>query len=136
MTMLLISRQLATRLLGAAQAAPHCKVCGLIGGRDGQPLHHYPVANAAADPATEFRLDSAQRDQAEQDLHANGEELLGVYHSHPATPPLPSASDLQACGDSAGLLFVISLNTKGVLEMRAFEPTAGGAAEVPLQVFF
>jgi proteasome lid subunit RPN8/RPN11 len=58
--------------------------------------------------------------EAMRKMRSKGEELFAIYHSHPSTPPKPSAIDLDQANYPGILHIIISLNTKGVLEMRGF----------------
>lgn len=51
---------------------------------------------------------------------AHAEEIIGIYHSHPDCPPLPSKAD---CADaSAGLSYVIVSVYRGrILGMRSWQ---------------
>ena len=53
-------------------------------------------------------------------MRENGEELFAIYHSHPHAPATPSATDLQQAAYPTALYLIISLNTKGVLELQGF----------------
>ncbi len=53
-------------------------------------------------------------------MRENGEALFAIYHSHPTSPAEPSAIDLELAAYPDALYLIISLNTKGVLEMRGF----------------
>lgn len=134
MNELLIPRPLATRLLFEAQKTPDIEVCGLVGGIDGSPISVNPVPNVAADPTRRFLMDSQAQVDAMRGMRERGESLLAVYHSHPATPPEPSARDLDELGYPDALLLIISLNIKGVLEMRGWQRTDGGVREIELKV--
>ena len=116
-----MSRPLATRLLFEAQKQPDREVCGLLSARDGQPCELYPVANVAADPAQRFEMDAGEQIRAMKTMRERGEQLLAIYHSHPSTPPEPSVHDLDGLGYPDALYLIISLNIKGVLEMRAWQ---------------
>lgn len=131
---LLIPRPMATRLLFEAQKNPREEVCGLVGGIDGAPVSIYPAANVAADKARRFELEPQAQLSAMRTMRARGEGLLAVYHSHPASPPEPSARDLAEIGYPEALLLIISLNIKGVLEMRGWRLAPGGVREVVLRV--
>lgn len=132
---LVISRPLATRLLFEAQKQPDLEVCGLVGARDGSPCSLYPVANIAADPARAFEMDPQGQIDAMKAMRERGESLWAIYHSHPAAPPEPSARDLDELGYPDALYLIISLNIKGVLEMRAWRMTGDrGMEEVALRV--
>lgn len=115
-----ITRPLATLLLGLAQKSPQQEICGLIGASEEKPQTVYPVTNIAPDAAQEFEMDPQAQISAFKAMRAKGESLFAIYHSHPQSPPVPSAKDLQDLGYPEALQLIISLNTKGVLEMRAY----------------
>lgn len=115
-----ISRTLVNQLLRHAQQAPEREVCGLIGARDGQPKGVYPVANVADEPDHLFAMDPAAQIAAMRQMREQGEALFAIYHSHPHAPAEPSLRDVQQATYPEALYLIISLNTKGVLELRAF----------------
>lgn len=130
-----ITRPLATLLLGLAQKSPQHEICGLIGASGIKPQTVYPVPNIAPDTAQGFEMDPQSQISAFKAMRAKGENLFAIYHSHPQSPPVPSASDLEDLGYPEALQLIISLDTKGVLEMRAYRNNAvGGAEEVQLSV--
>lgn len=122
-----LPRHLTQQLLHLAQASPDLEICGLIGARDGLPVSCYPVANAAAAPASRFQLDAQGQIDAMRSLRERGETLFAIFHSHPTAPAEPSAEDLAQAAYPEALYLIISLNTKGVLEMRSFRLQADGA---------
>ena len=63
-----------------------------------------------------------------------GESLYAIYHSHPETPPQPSARDLREDYYPDTLKLIVSLNTRGVLEMRAFDTRQASVREIPLEL--
>lgn len=131
----LIPRPLATKLLFEAQKRPDEEVCGLVGTRDGEPRSLYPVANIAPERAYTFKMDPRGQVGAMKAMRERGETLWAIYHSHPDAPPEPSTRDLAELGYPEALYLIISLNTKGVLEMRAWRMNdAGGMEEAVLKV--
>jgi [CysO sulfur-carrier protein]-S-L-cysteine hydrolase len=129
-----ITRPLATLLLGLAQKSPQQEICGLIGSDTKKPLTVYPIANIAANTAREFEMDPQQQISAFKAMRDKGEKLFAIYHSHPQSPPVPSPRDLEDLGHPEALQLIISLNTKGVLEMRAYRKHGAGLEEVQLTV--
>jgi proteasome lid subunit RPN8/RPN11 len=115
-----LPRALVNQILHHAQSSPEREVCGLIGAKDGSPTSWYPVKNAAANPQLRFQLDAAGQIDAMRNMREHGEELFAIFHSHPTTPAEPSSVDLDEAVYLDALYLVISLNTKGVLEMRGF----------------
>jgi len=130
-----IPRKITNQLLHLAQLSPNAEVCGLIGGKNGIPSHCYPVTNAAAQPQQHFLLDTREQIAALARIREQGEELFAIYHSHPSAPAQPSALDLDmAEGYENALYLIISLNTKGILEMRGFSIRDKTAQEVGLSL--
>jgi [CysO sulfur-carrier protein]-S-L-cysteine hydrolase len=127
-----IPRKIANQLLHLAQISPGFEICGLIGSKNGMPAHCYPIKNSAGLPQNRFLLDSGQQISAMAKMRELGEELFAIYHSHPASPALPSTHDLELAAYPDALYLIISLNTKGILEMRGFKITQKTAMEMPL----
>lgn len=129
-----IPRRLANQLLHLAQVSPELEVCGLIGASNGLPVSCYPVANAAATPATRFQLDARGQIDAMRAMREQGETLFAIFHSHPTAPAEPSAEDAAQAVYPEALYLIVSLNTKGVLELRGFRlrPDGAGFQEVVL----
>jgi len=122
-----LPRPLVNQLLHCAQISPNAEVCGLIGARAGEPHTCYPVRNASDAPDVRFRLDAGEQISAMRQMRERGEELFAIFHSHPTSPAEPSPRDLAEAAYPEALYLIISLNTKGVLEMRGFELTEDNA---------
>lgn len=129
-----ITRPLATHLLALAQHSPEREVCGLVGAVGDRPSTVYPVKNIAANAEQAFEMDPQDQINALKTMRVRKERLFAIYHSHPTSPAEPSARDLENIGYPDAYQLIISLNTKGVLEMRAFRLTAEGMREVTLTV--
>ena len=127
-----IPRKLTNQLLHLAQLSPDLEICGLVGSKNGIPSTCYPIANTAEQPQQRFLLDAKQQIAAMSDMRNQGEELFAIYHSHPKAPALPSIHDLEAAAYPDALYLIISLNIKGVLEMRGFRISQRKAQEVVL----
>lgn len=126
-------RAVVNRLLQCAQSQPERETCGLIGGLHGRPVSVYPVANVAEPPTSRFTLDPGQQIAAMRTMRERGEDLFAVFHSHPSAPAEPSARDRAEAGYPDALQLIVSLGTRGVLELRGFRLLPGGGfVEVPL----
>lgn len=134
MTQVVLPRPLVNQLLHYAQISSQREVCGLIGACNSIPTHCYPVSNIAPDPQRQFFMAPQEQIEAMRCMRERGEELFGIYHSHPATPPLPSRSDLIQAAYPGVLYLIISLNTKGVLEMRGFRLQGENYEEIELRL--
>ncbi len=125
-----LSRKLTSQLLHLAQISPDAEICGLVSRKNNVPVQCYPIENIAEQPQNRFTLDPKQQIAAMKQMRENGEELFAIYHSHPTAPACPSTLDLEAATYPEALHFIISLNTKGILELRAFHIANQRATEV------
>jgi len=71
----------------AREDAPN-EACGLILGDGHRVTQIIPAQNIAADPRHHFRVDDALVVQ-------HFSQIIGVYHSHPRSAPVPSSTDRQ-----------------------------------------
>ncbi|MGZ5055538.1 MAG: Mov34/MPN/PAD-1 family protein [Methylobacter sp.] len=129
-----IPRKIANQLLHLAQISPDLEVCGLIGSKEGLPCSCYPIKNTAEQPQQRFQLDPSQQISAMAKMRDLGEELFAIYHSHPTSPAIPSVTDLNLASYPDALYLIISLNTKGILEMRGFKINHKLAQEIALSL--
>lgn len=129
-----LPRPLINQMLHQAQQSPDREVCGLIGSRNGVPVHCYPVANISGEPARLFAMDAKGQIEAMRRMREHGEELFGIYHSHPFTPAVPSPIDTAEDTYPEALYLIISLGTAGVLELRGFRLQSGRFQPVELEV--
>ena len=124
--------KLANQLLHLAQISPEHEICGLISAKNGLAKHCYPIDNVAEPPTHQFLLDAHQQITALTQMRKKGEALFAIYHSHPTAPSQPSKDDIRLSTYPDALNIIISLNTKGILEMHCFKFELESAIEIPL----
>lgn len=130
-----LPRKLTHQLLHLAQAKPDREICGLVSAdANGRPLTCYPIKNSSDTPHNRFLLDASEHIAAVKTMRDNGERLFAIYHSHPHAPAEPSTIDLDQAQDLQTLHLIISLNTKGILEIRCFSIEQQQATEIPLSL--
>ena len=98
--------------------------CGLIGGSDGEMTSVHRARNAAA---TWLRYEVHPSDQIRimDRIEADGEELVGIYHSHTKSPAYPSQTDVNLAGQLARRPLA-DLLARGL--RRTGRPRASGSA--------
>ena len=128
-----LPREAVNRLLASAQASPGTEVCGFII-RAGEDCAVRAVRNVAADPQRRFEMDPSGMIDAFRRARDDGEEILAIYHSHPSGPPAPSQLDRELAFYPDLPYLVISLGTRGVLELRAFRLDREGCCELTLRL--
>ena len=94
-----VSRVALERMRAEAEAAAPDECCGvLVGGQAVEEAR--PAANVAPDRRRRFEIDPQALVDAFRSARQGGPEVLGYYHSHPAGPTEPSATDRSlAAGD-------------------------------------
>jgi proteasome lid subunit RPN8/RPN11 len=79
-----------------ARQAPE-EACGLLSGQIEAGIYRVaaviPATNELHSPVR-YRIDPHEQIAAFNLIDAQGRELVGIYHSHPAGPPGPSATDI------------------------------------------
>ncbi len=115
-----LTREIVNRLLAQAQHSPETEVCGLIGRGEAGTYSLYPVDNVAADQARLFAMEPKGQIDAMRRMREGNETLYAIYHSHPHAPAEPSFRDRQEAAYPEALYLIVSLDTKGVLQLRGF----------------
>ncbi|MFN8527047.1 MAG: M67 family metallopeptidase [Anaerolineae bacterium] len=91
--------QLEAVLAHSEQSGMH-EACGLIGGieRNGlfSAIEVIPIPNDAADPAHHFHMEERALARTMMGFAARGLSLVGIYHSHPVSDPIPSQEDIRS----------------------------------------
>lgn len=129
-----LSRKITNQLLHSAQISPDQEVCGLIGSKEGIAVSCYPITNNAEHPEIRFQLDEKQQISAMATMREKNESLFAIYHSHPTSPAEPSVTDIKMATYPEAIHLIISLNTKGVLEIRGFSIIEQEVKEIPLSM--
>ena len=109
-----------------AHAEAPNEACGLLVLRDGRAERYEPGRNAAASP---YRFE-LQVDPEEWFLEDDGYELA-VFHSHIASPPRPSRTDVENIGLWQGRPYVILSLASG--ELAAYRISDSRIEPEPLE---
>ena len=92
-------------LAHAREEAPR-ECCGLLIGMEGSVVRNVRANNLAAGQ-TRYSIDPADHFKAIRAARAEGLEVIGAYHSHPASAPVPSATDIAEANSGSEFLYVI-----------------------------
>lgn len=119
-TALELPRSLVNQILAHAQQNPDEEICGLISSKNGGATRYYRIANTAENKAQRFEMNGSEQIAAMKQMRERGEELMAIVHSHPDAPAIPSALDKENNNYPDVYYLVVSLDTKGVLELRCY----------------
>jgi [CysO sulfur-carrier protein]-S-L-cysteine hydrolase len=106
--------------------------CGLLVGKSGHAGRYVRVPNAAAS-ARIYELDGRAHLRAEREAEDNGEEIIGVVHSHTHTAPYPSPTDVAAAPDPMWHYVIVSLADEAP-SVRSYRIRERAITEEPIEV--
>ena len=86
----------------------------------------------ATNPVALYRMDGKEQIDVMRQMRENNENLFAIYHSHPHSEAYPSATDLSEAQYPDVVYIIVSLNTKGVLDLRAYK--LNGTQITPLEI--
>lgn len=127
-----LPRQLVQEMLDHASGSPQVEVCGLLAARAGRPSRCIPVTNIAREPQRFFNMDPKQQIEAMRSMRQRGEQLYGIYHSHPRGPAEPSATDIEQAAYPGALYLIVALNSAQAPQLRAYRISNGSTQPVQL----
>lgn len=109
---------------------------GLVGGQwvDGNALSEViiPVVNVLHSP-TRYQMEPRGQIQALAELEKRGLDLIGIFHSHPSGPDIPSPTDVAEFQYPGVLSIILSPNSQAAgWRQRAFIIDRSQYFEVPI----
>jgi proteasome lid subunit RPN8/RPN11 len=116
------------QMLAQTAADPDHETCGLLAGRAGRIDRVWPVPNALRSSSA-YRMDGPEFIAA---MIACNFEPFGIYHSHPAGPPTPSATDIAEANYPDSITIIVSLQVSPP-SVRGFRIVSGRVSEVEIR---
>jgi [CysO sulfur-carrier protein]-S-L-cysteine hydrolase len=136
-TRLVLPEAVLAELIAHAREAAPLECCGLLAGHIadgiGAVSAHYPIENVVRSP-TEYETDARGMLFAFRAMREHGIELLAIYHSHPASAPVPSRHDVERNTYGESAVHVIVSLAGAEADVRAWWLTETGFREAELHV--
>ena len=130
--MLKLSQEQFDRIVAHGLEGKPLEICGFLAGRstpDGKEI--VEAIRVESDDKSEltYQMNPLQQMRAEKEIRARGLEIVGIYHTHPATVPYPSKTDVAQAhwGETDDLLFpeysylIVSLRDPNAPEPRSYK---------------
>lgn len=128
---LTLSREQVREITEYVERHAPLEACGLLAGRNDRVEQVLFVQNQAQSPVR-FVMDPYEQLQAFEQIDADGLDLLGIFHSHPAGPETASPTDIAEA--AYAVVHVVCSRRDGEWSLRGFWIEDGASTEVPLQV--
>jgi [CysO sulfur-carrier protein]-S-L-cysteine hydrolase len=120
--MVVIPRAILEEMLAHLQMAYSDEGCGLLGGKDGTVIKHYPTENVEPEnKRIRYLIDPKKIYEVEEEIDANDWELTAIYHSHTFTPAYPSPTDVRTAYYPDSFYIIVSLMDYDKPDVRAFK---------------
>ncbi len=114
-----LAAALAIQIIDHARAGKPEEICGIIRGRGLVAYEVIPGQNIADERVENYTVDPQTLLQQFQ-FEETGEEMMGIYHSHPVSVAYPSATDAWNAYYPDSIYFICSLEFDDAPVIRAF----------------
>jgi proteasome lid subunit RPN8/RPN11 len=133
MSGLAIPKRILGVLVAQAKAAAPVEACGILAGRDGRVETFHPMTNA--DRSTDhFTMEPREQFAVAKAIRAAEQEMLAVYHSHPASPARPSPEDMRLAVTPGVVYVILSLQQKERPALKGFLIEGSVVTETPVTI--
>lgn len=128
-----ITRNVIHIMTEAARAEGVHECCGLLAGSNGAITGIFPAQNAQAS-ATAYEIAPQELFAIFRQIRALRLDFLGIYHSHPQTQNIPSATDIARAYYPEAIHLIISPKPDAPKPIRAFRIRDGNVTELLIEV--
>lgn len=133
MTRVEITHPVVDAIVAHARRDAPVECCGLLAGPPGRIVLAYPARNEEESEVS-YLVAAEDHFAARHDARRRGFKILGAYHSHPHTVPVPSPADLARAYYPDFVYLIVSLRAAGSPELRAFQIAEGNSQPVELVI--
>ena len=99
------------RMIEHARSILPEECCGVLGGEGTLVSSIYPLTNTLHSP-TRYLADPRELFDAVRSMRDKGEEMIGIYHSHPGASLEPSSRDREENGYPGLFYFIVSVRAE------------------------
>ena len=108
------------------------EACGILSGKEETATTFYSMTNMEKNPVR-YLMDPKEQFRVMKTIRANGEKMLGIYHSHVASPAYPSATDVSLAFYPELYYVIVSLENREKPIAKAFRIEEGKVWEEPIE---
>ena len=127
-----IRRAVIDAVVGHARQEDPMECCGLLIGAEDDVLESRPARNLRQS-RTAYLVDPEDHFAAIRAARSAGLTVLGAYHSHPRSLPVPSVTDIAEATDPGFLYLIVSLATPDP-KIAAYRIRHEAFQEIPLEI--
>lgn len=109
------------------------EACGLLAGRNAKVESVHKVTNKAQSPLR-YMMDPIEQLSAFEWIESNGQDLIGIFHSHPTGPENISPSDIAEAAYAVVYIVLARVDNAPAWRTRGFWIEHGTYSEVALEI--
>ncbi len=117
--MLILKKEFLEKIIAHSKRELPNEACGILAGKGGGVERVYEMTNIDKSPAT-FFMDAEEQLKVMKEIRSLSLEMLGIYHSHIASPAYPSSHDIELAFYPEVSYVILSLKDKEKPEVRSF----------------
>ena len=130
---LLIPQHIVDAMVNQARREAPVEACGILSGRGLTVLNLHEMTNSDGSE-DHFTMVPAEQFAVAKRIRAEQEELLAVYHSHPASPARPSQEDIRLAFMPDMVYVIVSLLDPERPDIKAFRMDGEEVVPVALEL--
>lgn len=127
-----ITKNCLAEIIEHAKAVPSHEACGLLSGKDGRIERVYKMKNDSVSPEHCYFMEPKEQLKIMKEIRRQGQEMLGIYHSHPNSAAYPSDKDVELAFYPEAVYVIVSLANNNQPEIKAYKIESGRIAQEEL----
>jgi proteasome lid subunit RPN8/RPN11 len=131
--MLILRKEFLEKMITQSREAFPNEACGILAGKDGRVEEVYEMTNIDKSPSTYF-MDAKEQLKTMKEIRNLGLEMVGIYHSHVASPAYPSAHDVELAFYPEASYVIVSIKDKVNPNVRSFKIKEGKIEEEEVKI--
>jgi len=131
--MLILKKELLRRIVEHAIRKFPNEACGILSGSAGKAAKVYKMTNTDKSPQT-FFMDAKEQLRVMKEIRNQGQEMIGIYHSHVASEAYPSSHDVEFALYPEVSYVIISIKDKKNPSIRSFKIVERKITEEELKI--
>ncbi|MBI4733495.1 MAG: M67 family metallopeptidase [Rubrobacteridae bacterium] len=129
---LTVTKSLYDEMLDYSQFRAPEEACGILAGKDYLVERVIPITNKSEKRDRHYWMDESEMFSAFKSMRNDALDLIGIFHSHPATEAYPSATDCKLAFYPEAAYVIVSLKEEPVV--KAFRILGGEIENIDLLV--
>ena len=130
---LMLAKRLYDEIVAHCRRQYPKEACGILAGHDGVVKQVYPMTNVEGSPIG-YSMDPREQLHVEKTMRQRGQRMVGVYHSHTASPAYPSSVDVNLAISPDISYVLVSLKDCAQPDVKSYRITGKTVTEEPVMM--